>query len=232
MSAVGETRLTAALLLAFVIAVNAPYAALIALFGYDDILREAPGVVLTRFAAGGEALILAWAGFAFAALSFAPLATRIERAAGLVPGWSGPASALAQFAGLARWVFAVPVLATAYVQGDAATRAAAVASFQALHGYLGAGIGETLGQILLVVWTVRLAARFWTNGRRILAAIGAATVPLWIAGLTEPMATVIGRLPVIETTPFAFMGWELWLAAIGAVWLVESLRPARRAQPA
>ena len=30
--------------------------ALIALFGYDDILREAPGVVLARFAAGGEAL--------------------------------------------------------------------------------------------------------------------------------------------------------------------------------
>lgn len=225
-------RATAGLLLIFILAVNLPYAALISLFGYDDVLREPPGDVLTRFAAGGEVLVLAWAGFAFAALSFALLSPRIERAAGLVPGWAGPASAFAQFAGLARWVFAVPVLATAYVEGNAGERASAVAAYQALHGYLGAGIGEILGQMLLIAWTARLAVAFWRSKRRLLAALGLVTLPLWIAGLTEPLGTVLPSLPLIETTPFAFMGWEAWLAAIAVVWLAESFGVRRGGEDA
>ncbi len=237
-----DHRGTALLLIGWLIAVSLPYGALIDLFGYDDVLREPPGVVLTRFAAAGEPLVWAWAGFAAAALAFAPLALRIERAAGLAPGWTGVASAFAQFLGLARWVFAVPALAALYGAGDAAQRAGAVAAYQALHGYLGAGVGEVLGQVLLIAWTARLAAKFWADGRRRLALVGAATLPLWVAGLSEPLGTVLPSLPLVETTPFAFMGWEAWLLAIAVVWLVESRRlrgmasksrvdPQRRGRP-
>lgn len=220
---------TGALLAAWALALNVPYAALIALFGYDDVLREPPGVVLERFHAAGEPLVWAWLAFAFGALAFAPLSQRVEVAAGLSPGWSGPASAFAQFAGLARWVFAVPSLAAAYATGDEVTRRAAEATYAALHGYLGAGFGEVLGQLLILTWTVRLARGLWFQRRRVLAAIGFATVPLWVAGLSEPLHTVLPSLLVVESTPVAFMLWEAWLAALGITWAVDAWRLARTA---
>jgi hypothetical protein len=217
-------RTTGAWLLAWVVALNVPYAALIQLFGYDDVLREPPGVVLERFHAAGEPLVWAWLAFALGALAFAPLSRRVELAAGLAPGWSGPASAFAQFAGLARWVFAVPSLASAYVAGDEATRRAAESTYAAVHGYLGAGIGETLGQLLVLVWTGHLARALWRQGRRALASIGGMTMPLWLAGLSEPLHSVLPSLPVIESTPLAFMVWEAWLAALAIAWLLASRR--------
>ncbi|NJM35667.1 MAG: hypothetical protein HC850_14300 [Rhodomicrobium sp.] len=94
---------------------------------------------------------------------------------------------------------------------------------------MGTGIGEALGQILLLIWTGRLAMHFIRNGQAILGVIGLATVPLWIAGLSEPFGTVIASLPVIEAAPFAFMAFELWLAAIGLVWIAGALRSRQRA---
>jgi hypothetical protein len=223
-----DRRATGAWLLAFVVALNLPYVALVALFGYDDVLREPPGEVLARFHAAGPGLVWAWLAFALGALAFAPLAPRIEAGAGLTPGWSGPASAIAQFAGLARWVFVVPGLAAAWVDGDEAARRAAESTYQALHAYLGSGIGEVLGQLLLIAWTARLAAKLWRDGRRVLGGAGLATLPLWVAGLTEPLGTVLAGLPLVETTPLAFMGWEAWLAALGLSWLIDG----RRSSPA
>jgi hypothetical protein len=218
---------TGAWLLAFVVVLNLAYTALIALFGYDDVLREPPGKVLERFHAAGPRLVWAWLAFAFGALAFAPLSRRVELAVGLTPGWSGPASAFAQFAGLARWAFAVPALAAAYVSGDDATQRAAEVTFAALHGYFGAGLGEVLGQMLLIVWSARVGAGLWRGGRRVLGGFGITLLPLWVAGLSEPLATILPGLPVLETTPIAFMGWEAWLAAIGVTWLGAAWRSAR-----
>lgn len=219
---------TGAWLVAFVLALNLPYAALIALFGYDDVLREPAAVVLARFHAAGPPLVLAWLAFALGALAFAPLSRRVERVLGLAPGWSGPASALAQFAGLARWVFVVPGLAALHVEGDAAAREVAEALYAALHAYLGAGIGEFLGQLLLVAWMLRIGRALWGDGARWLAAAGLATVPLWVLGLSEPLSTVLAGLPVIETTPLAFMAWEAWLAAVGVTWIAAGWRSRHR----
>ena len=202
----------------FILALNLPYAMLIELFGYDDILREPTAVTLTAFRAGGTPLLLAWLGFALGALLFAPLAGLLERAIGLRAGWAGQASAVAQTVGLARWVFIVPILAEA--QKDAPPPLAAIIDllYRAQHQMFGTFIGEILGQILLAAWSARVARHLWTLNRP-LALMGAATLPLWVLGLSEPLATVFRSLPVIEVTPLAFIGWQAWLLWFGA-WLI------------
>ncbi|TAD91650.1 MAG: DUF4386 family protein [Alphaproteobacteria bacterium] len=225
-----HSRTTGLLILAFLVAVAVPYVALIELFGYDDVLRDPPGAVLDQFAAAGTPLVLAWLGFALAALAFAPLSRRIDRDSGLAAGWMGVASAVAQGVGLARWVFAVPALAAAHASSDPALRAGAEATFVALHGFLGAGLGEVAGQSLLAAWTARVCLGLWRQGRRILSISGAATLPLWCLGLTEPLATVIPGLPVIEAAPLAFTGWEVWLLALALGLLIDARRRTARSR--
>jgi hypothetical protein len=208
-------------LLAMLALVNTAYAALIAGFGYDDILREPPARVLAAFHAAGPPLVLAWAAFAAGALAFAWVGPLAERAAGrAAPDWLAPAAGLAQAIGLLRWVTAVPVLAAAHQLPGVAgsTQQAVELVYVALHQFAGAGIGELLGQLLNAAWTCRFALQLrpvhpW------LAAIGLGTLPLWLLGLSEPLATALPGLPLIETTPFAFMAWAAWLAAIAIRWL-------------
>jgi hypothetical protein len=229
MNAQAPLAATGAAVIAFVVAVSTAWVALMQLFGYDDVLREPTAVILTRFHAAGTPLVVAWLAFALGALAFAPLSRRVEEALGLRAGWTGPASALAQFVGLARWVFATPALALAHAQGDAARRAAAETTFEALHLLLGAGIGELLGQLLLLAWTVRIGRALWSCGERIVGAAGFATAPLWLAGLSEPLAAVLPGVPTFEAAPVAFMAWEAWLLALGVRMVVRGRRSRRAA---
>ena len=143
---------------------------------------------------------------------------------GLTPGWLGPASAVAQFVGLARWAFIVPALAAAHAAApDAGARRAVETLYLVQHQMLGTAIGEVLGQVLLIGWTCRMVVHLWRD-HPTLSYIGALTLPLWLVGLTEPLATVLPRLPVIEATPFAFMGWEAWLLCIGVTAIAAGRR--------
>ncbi len=208
---------------AFLLAVNIPYAGLVELFGYDDVLRLPPGTILLRFREREGLLAWIWLAFAAAALAFAPVAAALDRAFGQAPGLAGQASAVAQFLGLLRWALLVPLLARQ--AADPAQAAMAEALFVVQHQLLGVMVGEILGQVLLVAWTLRLARRLRALGHRRLALAGLATLPLWLLGLSEPLATGLPGLPVIETTPFAFLAWQAWLAALA----VALLRAARAA---
>lgn len=193
------------------------FTALSALFGYDAILREPPGVILARFRDAGTPLLGAWALFAAVAFAFVPLAAALERREGLRPHWSGRASALAQGIGLARWVFAVPFLAAAHAHPEQAV--AAEVAFGALHHLLGVGLGEAAGQLLLIGWTARLALRITAapSPRRWLGIAGLATLLPWLAGLSEPLAAIVPALTPITVAALAFMVWEAWLLAL-ALW--------------
>jgi Domain of unknown function (DUF4386) len=222
---------------AFALAANVPYALLIARFGYDDILREPPLVVLSAFADGGPSLILIWLAFALCAASFvvvAGLVADAARAGGKVlPGFvlaAGAASAVAQAVGLSRWVFAVPGLAETALDPAASegARAAAIVMYETLHQFAGVAIGEHIGQTLLAVWTAGLS---WTLlkgglGPRAFGAVGLVIAPSWLVGQTELIATVIPGMPVIEITPIAFMAWEVWVLALGVAWIFKGLRRA------
>ena len=209
-------------LVGFVLLVSLAFTALTILFGYDDVLRDPPSEVLRRYLAGGGALVRAWAAFAAGALAFAAIGPLAERAAGVaLPSWLAPAAALAMAVGLLRWVVVVPVLAAAHQAPGAseATQAAAEMAYRALHQFAGVGIGETLGPILLGAWSFGFA-RGLRARHPILSWAGRATLPLWILGLSEPLATGWPGLPVVEAGALAFIAWEAWLLALGLVWMV------------
>lgn len=222
-------------LIAFLVLTNVAYAALVSMFGYDDVLREPVATVLARFSAGGPGLILAWTGFAWSALLFAlaaaftarALADRHGQLVAMVTA-AGAASGLIQAAALFRWVFVVPTLAQAYEAPGAseADRAAIAQTYNALNQYGGVALGEHLGQVLLIVWSLGIIAACWRIGGLLkwTSLIGLASIPLWILGQTELFATVAPSLPVIEATPMAFMLWMVWLLGLAIALMVQ--RPA------
>jgi hypothetical protein len=214
--------------IAFVLAANAAFIGLQATFGYDDILREPAGEVLRQYAAGGPTLTLIWLGFTLSALAFAPLALGFHKVARgqwgvelTIATGLGVASAVLQAVGLARWVFVVPGLVTL----NATEPAMAQAAFQVIHAYGGVAIGEHLGQLTLLGWTLGAAlAMRRAPGRalRLWSWLGLATVPAWLLGQTELLATVIPGAPVIEAAPIAFMAWELWVLGLGVLLLLAA----------
>ena len=78
-------------------------------------------------------------------------------------------------------------------------------------------IGEQLGQLLLVGWTLGVSIAMLGSPlvKPWVGWMSLATVPLWILGQSELLATVIPTMPVLETTPIAFILWEIWLLVIG-----------------
>lgn len=214
---------------------NAPYAMLIALFDYDDVLRRTPGDVLTKFHDAGAPLVWAWWGFAMCAVGFAIAAAwlgealkgRLSRAFTLFGVFSGVAQAIALF----RWTFVIPPMAAAYVASPegSGTRAAIETSYTMLNAFAGVGIGEHLGQILLMVWTlgVGFAVMRLGGAMKWIGALGLATLPFWIVGQTELLATAMPEIPVIETIPYAYMAWEAWLLVLGVAMVVRVVRGER-----
>lgn len=236
-----RTFCVAGLILLFVAIVNVAFALLVKSFEYDDILREPAALILARFDAGGEALILIWLTFAVGCLLFVPIALLLPRelGAGSQSGVSATAalgviSSVLQAIGLLRWVFVVPVLAASYLSADAseATRAVALSNFQLVHHYGGVVIGEFLGQVFLVAWTIGTCAAMLRSNRtlRWLGRVGLLTVPLWILGFSELLATVMPSVASLELAPVAFMAWEAWLTAVAIALLAQALR-ARHLSP-
>lgn len=216
-------------LIGFVVLAAAAFSLLAANFGYDDILREPPAVILAQFKAGGDSLIFTWAAFMLSAALFAPLAVGVGRwlesrygIATPIAVMCGVVSAVLQAVGLSRWVFVAPVLA----ERHAADPAGAETALMVINQYGGVAIGEHLGQLFLIGWTVATAVAFWRTGDRFLriaAAAAGVIAPMWLVGQTELFATVSPATPVVELAPIAFTAWEVWVVAIG-VFLIATAR--------
>lgn len=227
-------------LAAVAVLANIPYSALIALFDYDDVLRRPAGEVLTKFHAGGAPLVLAWWTFALSALGLAVGAALTGDALKDGPAklsasvtMFGVLSGVLQAAALLRWTLVIPHLAESYVNAapGSAEQAAAITTYEMLNGFAGAGIGEHLGQMLLMIWTLGLGlALIRMDGAfRWIGAFGLATLPVWTIGQTELIAPSIPGVPVIEVIPYAFMAWEVFMLALGVAMIVKAVRqPAHR----
>lgn len=214
--------------IAVAVAFNIPYAVLAAIYEYPAVLRRPAADALDRFAAGGPALILAWHGFALAALTLAPLGTalaitpaRVRTAPALAIGAAIAASlaGLAQAIGLSRWVFVVPGLARVHADpaSSPAARDAAVRAFDLLNAYGGVAIGEQLGQLLTALFVVMLAALQWREGARMAAVIGGATAAALVIGTNEGLAIALGATGrgFALATMAGFLGLTAWLIATG-----------------
>jgi len=210
------------LLLLGVIGVLIPYVMLTITFEYPDILRKDTGVILDSFNKGGTKLIWTWFVFALGGITLIPayiligqkfesdsMLTRIATSIGVI-------GLVVQMIGLLRWTFVVPVLASSFAQStDDAIKASAIMSFKTIHQYGGVLLGEHLGQLFTIIWTVLISVVF--DKLRV--------VPKWVTWLAyitsfiyllaqaELLSTVMPGITVWDLA--GFIGSTLWL-----VWLI------------
>jgi len=199
-----------------------PYTILTIIFEYPDILRQDTAIILTKFHEGGSKLIWTWFAFALIGLPLLPAYIRIgqklENKAPLVriATTIGIIGLIVQMIGLLRWTFVVPVLANTFVNAtDEAIKAAAIVAFKTIHQFGGVILGEHLGQLFTITWTVLMSISFgrlklfpkWVN------ILGFASAFIYLLAQAELFATVIPGFPVWDMA--GFIGSTLWL-----VWLI------------
>jgi Domain of unknown function (DUF4386) len=198
-----------------------PYTILSITFEYPVILRQDTGVILTKFHEGGNTLIWTWWAFAMVGLPLLPayilLGQKLENKLPFVRTATniGVISLIVQMIGLLRWTFVVPVLATNYVNGNEMTKEAAKMAFQVVHQYGGVVLGEHIGQLFTIAWTVMICYAFsklqllpkW------LIWFGYIASAIYLLAQTELFATVMPNFPVIDLA--GFIGSTLWL-----IWLI------------
>ena len=208
-------------------------------FDWPDILREPADVVLPAFVAGGTSLVWTWFATAWTyAVLLVPIlllpsvlgrrSDPVLRAATYV----GATSVVLALIGFLRWVFVVPPLAESYVAGDAPTRAAVDAAWTAQHQFGGALLGEHLGQLLVIAWSVTLSVIILRSRvlPRWLGIAGLVVSGLYLLNQGDILATAVPGFPVWDLAGLlGSTAWGLWVGALGVVLLWRSVRPGEPA---
>jgi hypothetical protein len=218
-------RLVGALFLVGAVFLAAAASVLSSAFDWPDILREPPDVVLPEFTDGGTSLVWIWFATAWTyAILLVPilllpaaLARRddpVLRAATFV----GAVSVLLSLIGFLRWVFVVPQLARDYDAGDAGERQAIEAAWTAQHQFGGALLGEHLGQLLVIAWSVTVCVHLLRTRAlpRWLALSGLVVSGVYLLNQGDILATAVPSFPVWDLGGLlGSTGWGLWVAALG-----------------
>jgi hypothetical protein len=239
----GLRRATGGLFVAGAVAFAGAAMVLSSTFNWPDVLREPASVVLPAFAGGGTSLVWTWfaAAWTYAILAVAILLLpaalgRRDDLALRVATYAGATSVVLSLTGFLRWVFVVPPLARSYVTGDAATRAAVDAAWTAQHQYGGALLGEHLGQLLAIGWSVTLCVIIVRTRvlPRWLGVTGLAVSALYLLNQGDILATAVPGFPVWDLAgPIGSTGWGIWVAALGVTIFLRPATPAlRRPAPA
>jgi Domain of unknown function (DUF4386) len=220
--------LTGLLVLVLPLAYNLFFTLLARSFDYPDILRQPTDQVLDRFAAGGSRLVLIWWEFAMSAVLLAPavvlLSATLADANPTVLALAtaiGLLAALVQFLGLVRWPFAVPYLARTATDptATAATRDAVEVTFQTLNRYLGVAVGEHLGYLFTGLWTALAGIALIQSDllHPLFGVVGLVLAPLFVLGSLEFVGPFepSGWKLAGTLVPLAYIGWSVWLLALG-----------------
>jgi hypothetical protein len=226
---------TGLLLLVLPVAYNVLFAVLARTFDYPDILRQPTRDVLRRFTEGGSRLVLTWWCFAMTAVLLAPavvlFSTTITDANPTVVALAttfGVLAALVQFLGLIRWPLAVPYLARTAndPSTDRATEAAVEVTFQTLNRYLGVAVGEHLGYLFTGLWTASAGVALIQSEllNPAFGIAGIAIAPLFLLGAAEFVGPFEpdGWKVSGAVVPIAYVGWSIWLLAVGVGLLVAA----------
>ncbi len=222
-------KVIGSLFIAGAIALFIPYNLLIVIFEYPDILRQPTAIILSKFHEGGNSLIWTWFAFAITGIPLLPayillgqkleLKTSLARMATTI----GVIGLIVQMIGLLHWAFVVPVLADTFVSAsDEATKAAAVMAFKTIHQFGGVILGEHLGQLFTIAWTVMISIALQRlqvipNWVSYFAYVASA---IYLLAQAELFATVMPSFPVWDLA--GFIGstlWLLWLVIIGVFFL-------------
>lgn len=224
-------KATGALFIVGAIALLIPYTALTIIFEYPDILRQDTGTILTKFHEGGSRLIWTWCAFALTGLPLLPayvmLGQELETKSRVVRFATtiGIIGLVVQMIGLLRWTFVVPVLADSFVSTtDMATKAATIIAFKTIHQFGGVILGEHLGQLFTIAWTVLMSYALGKTGLvpKWVTYFGYVTSFIYILAQAELFATVIPGMPVWEMAGFVGSTmWLGWLVAIGCIFYIR-----------
>jgi hypothetical protein len=229
-------RATGILFVAGALAFAAAATVLSSTFDWPDILREPAGVVLPAFLAGGSRLVWTWFATAWTNAILAVPILLLPAVLGRrddpvlrAATWVGAASVLLSVVGFLRWVFVVPPLARSYVTGDEVTRAGVEAAWTAQHQFGGALLGEHLGQLLAIGWSIVLSivilrARMLPNW---LGASGLVVSGLYLLNQGDVLAAAVPGFPIWNLAGLlGSTGWGLWVAALGVTILLRPVAPA------
>jgi hypothetical protein len=221
----GLRRTTGALFLVGALAFAAAATVLSSTFAWPDILREPGSTVLPEFAAGGTTLVWTWFATAWTyAILLVPILLlpaalgRGDDAALRTGTLIGATSVVLSLIGFLRWVFVVPPLAASYVDGDPVTRAAVDAAWTAQHQFGGALLGEHLGQLLVIGWSVTVSVTILRTGilPRWLGVSGLVASVVYLLNQGDILATAVPGFPVWELAGLlGSTAWGLWVAALG-----------------
>ena len=212
------------LLIIGAIGVLVPYTILTIIFDYPNILRQDPGIILTKFYEGGNTLIWTWWAFAILGLplleAYVLIGQKLELKFNFIR-WAttlGIVGLLVQMIGLLRWTFVVPVLANNFVTGSEIIKETSKVAFQVVHQYGGVVLGEHIGQLFTIAWTIMITSSFaqlkqfpkWTIWLGYISSI------IYLLAQTELFATVMPNIPVIGLAGFVGSTlWIVWLLIVG-----------------
>lgn len=220
-------KLIGLLMITGAIALFIPYNMLIAMFEYPDILRQSTATILTKFHEGGNALIWTWFAFAVTGLPLLPayilLGRKLEQESSVarIATTLGVIGLVVQMIGLLRWTFVVPVLADSFVHAtDEPTRAAAIMAFKTIHQFAGVILGEHLGQLFTIAWTVMISYVLYRAQliARWVMYFGYVASVIYFVAQAELFSTVMPSFPVWDLA--GFIGstlWLIWLVIVGVV---------------
>jgi hypothetical protein len=227
----GLRRTTGALFVLGALSFGAAASVLSSTFDWPDILRDPAEVVLPAYVDGGTSLVWTWFAVAWTyAILVVPvllLPTALGRrddAALRVATYVGATSVVLSLIGFLRWVFVVPPLARSYVDGDATTRTAVDAAWTAQHQFGGALLGEHLGQLLAIGWSVTLCVIIVRTRvlPRWLGITGLVVSTLYLCNQGDILATAVPDFPIWDLAGLlGSTGWGLWVAALGVVILLR-----------
>ncbi len=212
-------KVIGALFILGAVGVFVPYLILTMNFDYPDILRQDPGTILTQFHNGGPTLILTWFCFALLGLpliaAYILLGQKLESKSRIVrlATTLGIISAIVQIIGLLRWTFVVPMLANTYVTaGNDTTKETATIIFQSFHQFGGVLLGEHLGQLFTVAWTLMICVTF----------AKLQIMPKWIIWLGFISATIylLAQAELLSTVIPGFPNWEMAGLIGSSLWLI------------
>ena len=230
--------LTGLVLLVLPVAYNLFFTPLARGFDYPDILRQPTGQVLARFAAGGSRLVLIWWGFAMSAVLLAPAVVLVSAT---LADADPTVLALATAIGLLAAPGPVPGPGPLAVRGPApgppagdpattsATRDAVEVVFQTLNRYLGVAVGEHLGYLFTGLWTALAGVALLQSDvlHPLFGIAGLLLAPLFVLGSLEFVGGFesSGWKPAGNLVPLAYIGWSVWLLALGISLLRHRLIP-------
>jgi len=209
------------------------------IFEYPDILRQDTSVILHKFHDGGSELIWTWFAFAMTGIPLLPafilLGQKLENktASARLATTLGVIGLIVQIVGLLRWTFVVPVLAETFVNAtDDSTKAATILAFKTIHQFAGVLLGEHLGQVFSIAWTVLISFTLLKQKMipRWLGVFGFIASFIYLLAQAELFATVIPSFPVWDLAGFVGSTlWLIWLIIVGVTFLRKDAPTPRSA---